>query len=83
MDPIYGLLLAITALCFAVAIILAVHHETTKRYRLAQAELLQLHQQNNRLSWDNEMLHAEIKCIAIEYNIKSLPFRACRRFRHG
>lgn len=84
MDPIYGLVLVIMVLGVAVAVLVVSHHDTSRRYQQAVGENIQLHAQNNRLNWDNEMLHAEIKCIAVEYDIKLLPFRSpCRRNRHG
>lgn len=84
MDPIYGLILAIMVLCVVVAMLVASHHDTSRRYQNAMSENLQLHMTNNRLSWDNEILQSEIKHISIEYNIPSLPCGApSRRKHHG
>lgn len=84
MDPIYGLLITIMILGVAVAMLVVSNLDIGRRNQELQLESLQLHKQNARLSWDNEMLHAEIKCIAVTYDIKSLPFRApSRRPDHG
>lgn len=70
--------------------VLALLHElrmmTRARTRL-MLENQQLYSSNNRLSWDNSMLEMERKCMAAEYGIKILPWRApaevARRIDHA
>jgi cell division protein FtsL len=73
----------------AMALLLALHEMrmgARERRRLLQ-ENMALHQTNNRLSWDNSMLLIERKCVAMEYGIKMLPWRAsaevARRTSHA
>lgn len=84
MDPIYGLTLVIMILGVAVAMLAVTNHDAAQQHRQTMIENLQLHRQNNRLSWDNEILQAELKHISIEYKIPSLPLGApSRRNNHG
>jgi len=62
----------------AMALLLALHElrmMIRDRRRLLQ-ENQQLHLANNRLNWGNSMLLIERKCVAMEYGIKMLPWRA-------
>lgn len=86
MDQIY---LCVALVITALALLLCLHElrmATRDRRRLLMANM-QLHSTNNRLSWDNSMLMIERKCLAPEYGIKLLPWRAPkeveRRSRHA
>lgn len=75
MDQIY---LCVALVITALALLLCLHElrmATRDRRRLLM-ENMQLHSTNNRLSWDNSMLMIERKCVAMEYGIKLLPWRA-------
>lgn len=75
MDHLYiRVALVITAL----ALLLCLHElrMATRARRRLMTENMQLHSTNNRLSWDNSMLLIERKCLATEYGIKLLPWRA-------
>lgn len=70
--------LTIALVMTGLALVIAIHElrmAARERKRLLQ-ENFQLHHANNRLSWDNSMLMIERKCVAMEYGITLLPWRA-------
>lgn len=72
---IYLTLAVIVAVIVTALVVHELRMMRRERMRLL-AENLALHQTNNRLSWDNSMLLIERKCLAMEYGIKMLPWRA-------
>lgn len=76
--PNLTIYLTLAVVVAMIVIALIVHELRMMRRERARllAENMHLHQSNNRLSWDNSMLLIERKCLAMEHDIKLLPWRA-------